>query len=881
MPTLPSAISDDLSPSWASTPHRHTDLLYDVPEEVIIRPAWGIVRKAEQMALATQSGFGSSVNVALLPSGVWTLRPLQYDWHWEGTDGGTPIIDLLGVIAAAYIEAKYMQKPPNLPGIIIAPEMNTEPSNQFMTRRVPAGADWTLGQLFSDVAAFPQPQPPTQYVPMLRVISGTYTFRENQGFMLRFYIPATTFQAQDNLCTFYFGGDTDVYPPMSGSLVLNHGGAFAVTFRGNGIAILWELARSVLSTVQWVQVLEFRYAPQGQVSGKVHTVFFVPHRSDKMDIFCETADIGNTWGLTTGPRKQAGGHSVNTTVYHHNSLVTGVTSKRAMTGMGVIRMDVRADLRLDFQPSYLWYPENGVVIDHNFNIPFPLEGGTPIWLSPQAYLPALTNMAAVLCNGLSGAPLTQNLDGSWNSVAGVTQYFAKFAMSTADRKVSPFLYAYQVYVPGLTEDRGPTPFQGGIPKAISITGPTSDPTQESAHVRVEDTLNQLEKLRHRGRFHTRIRTKWDPADLTKFCVLMEGEIPQANAVRRGRTGRNYPNPQARTLEFPMVSMWARNSDQLWFGHMRDFAEDPNAAPDPTKGNYRPPYKITDIARIIFSEGLGIPGDMLDIPDLDFRAFISGKDPMEYVLQPTASVMDYLGKLIKDHLGYFLIWDANATGDAAKKRGMWRILPPALPPYTPLWNFQTTGPGAGKLVHVPQSYAARTSPCWHYSSYVRPPEANYIVVTAVGELLPGKRGSSAYTQFAYNPASWNFDGSRAMDFDHPDYLGRFVPFVYFNGNLMGSSEDETRRITDWVTRRFYNQIALAQKWVKFTAPLVLVDDASDAALGLGNGRRPLRYYDPITLDGNTFLVHSVEMTIDTDFHQTMFCEALAADNSLIV
>jgi hypothetical protein len=165
-----------------------------------------------------------------------------------------------------------------------------------------------------------------------------------------------------------------------------------------------------------------------------------------------------------------------------------------------------------------------------------------------------------------------------------------------------------------------------------------------------------------------------------------------------------------------------------------------------------------------------------------------------------------------------------------------------------------------LPQVPQSYAARTSPAWHYSSHVRPPEANYIVVTTVGDLLPGKRGNTAFTQFAYNQASYDFDGTRTMDPEHPDYLGRFVPLIYFN-RLLGYGADETR--------------------IRFTGPLVLIDDVADTYLTQGNGVRPLRYYDPITFDGQPFLVHSVEMNIDSDFHQSAFYECLAVENTQVV
>lgn len=838
------------------------------------RPSWGIARKGDQIAVATQSGFGSSQNVAMLPSGAWTLFPLQYGWQWEiiPTDPFF-IITLLVAIATNYIREALLQKPPNLPGIVIGSGANPSPFQAFLKVDVPAGQSWA--NELPDAQAFHKVTPPTQFVPMQRVLVGKVTYPENQGFCFRFYIPGTKFQATDTITTFYFGGPTDVFPATQPNGTPNKGGQFAAAFRGDGTAILYEAcgAQGDPSGFAWKQVMSFRYAPQGQVANKVHTVFFVPHKSDRMDIFCETADVSSVMGQTQGPRKTSTVHAMNTTGYFHNVLVTGVNAKRAMTGPGVVRMDGRADLRLQFQISYLLYPPEGFIEDHNFQIPFPLPAGTPLQLTFKSYQPDGTSIIGKLHNSVTRAELQEDPQkpGTFLSEDGVSSYYVRFKLTANDRKKTPVLYAFHVYAPGVSKPRPGEEWEGGFPTRISITGPTSDPTQESAQVVVEDPAHQAERLLHRGRIHTQIRTTYDQGDLSKFAVLMEGEVTRANGLRKGRPGKAWPNPLARTYDFPMVSMWARNNDQLWMGQMKDFSEDPDSDEDPTNGNYRKPYKITEIVRTIFSEALGYPQEMLDIPDLDFRAFISAKDPMEYVLQPTASIMDYLQKLVKDHLGYFLLWDANAGS-----QGMWRLRPPTLQGAAPLWNFTTSGPAGFPTAAVhPGAYPPRTSPIYHYSSQPRPPEANYIVVTTVGQIFPGKRASYSLTQFAFNQASFS-------DPTHPDFLGRFVPLVYFNANLGTSTdEQENERIINWVTRRLYNQVATAQKWIHLTAPLVLLDDPSDTHLSAGKGRRPLRYYDPITVNNIPCYVHSVEMNIEEDPHQMMTIECLAQDNTEVV
>ena len=847
------------------TPHRKTTVTYDVPEAVNLRPPWGLTRRANQIALAEQAGIGSSTNVALLPSGAWCLRPLQYGMEFMTEDLQGSIIDLLVVLAIGHIEHVNMQRIPALPGITIATD-TTNSGNAFLSRRVPAGEDWSA-ELAGDAASYAKPVLSSEQVRMRRHISGQVTYPEEQGYCFRFQLPAAIAHTHDAVASFYFGGDTATTPAG------HFGGAFCATFLGDGICELRERSGTSSAARQWRKVLQFRYCAVGKVSGQIHSVFFLPH-GQRMDLFAESADVAKSARLGHGP-ELVNKNLVNTVVYTTNKSVVGYDGKEAMTGPGTVRLDGREDLRLTHQMTRLCFKQTGTLVDHVFTIPFALPGGTPIRLRVNKHTPTGTNITAKLFDAGTRAEIVGS-SGSYPSVAGQANYYVEFTLTTVNNLEgnvylqTPFLYSYEIYVAGMKADLAPTPVTGGTPISWSITGPTSDPTLETAHLAVEDLKNELPLLRTRGRIHTRIETQYDAEDGGAKVVLFEGETARATALRKGRSGRVYPSPEWRRYDCPLVSMWARLKDQIYFGQLQMFVEDPEA---PSASPVFTPPKITDIIRFCLGE-LGLPEDMLDIPDLPLRAFMGGQDASEYTLNPTANLVDYLQTLIRDHLGHHLIWDANAGS-----RGMWRLRPPTPKGAAPLWSFVGTPPGGGPTVAVhPGAYPARTSYYRSFASYVRPPEANYIVVTTLGQMLPDKQGSVAHTAWCYNPKSYNWDGARTMDTNHPDYLGRFVPLVYFNTLLGAVNEEEMTKITQWVCRRLYEQTAHAQKWVRISAPLVLVDDASDAHLTAGRGRRPLRYYDPINIDGEPFFVQSVTMRAEHDHHQQMEVEALAAINT---
>jgi hypothetical protein len=324
-------------------------------------------------------------------------------------------------------------------------------------------------------------------------------------------------------------------------------------------------------------------------------------------------------------------------------------------------------------------------------------------------------------------------------------------------------------------------------------------------------------------------------------------------------------------------MWSRLADQLSFV-MRDFSRDDAAPVDPTTG-VKPPWKFTAIIDWVLDQA-GFPDDMRDIPDLPQRAFFSAGDAQEYLMQPTVNLLEYVNTIARDYLGAFICWDPNAG-----TRGMVRlILPPNTGPYHTLWSFQTTGPaGAGKVVSHPSSYPPRTTFIDRFTSYTKAPEANFIIVTASGVLsFPGQTTTPMYTQFAWNPKSFNLPGLNTADPTHPDYLGRMVPLVYFDRSIASShDEDKNWAAVNLITRRLYHRAAHAEKWVEFNSPhMPLFLDTNDDKLQLSTTKkRTLRIYDAIKVDGIDCLMRGPRLDWDAqsggDDFQNISLEAVVA------
>jgi len=102
-------------------------------------------------------------------------------------------------------------------------------------------------------------------------------------------------------------------------------------------------------------------------------------------------------------------------------------------------------------------------------------------------------------------------------------------------------------------------------------------------------------------------------------------------------------------------------------------------------------------------------------------------------------------------------------------------------------------------------------------------------------------------------------------DHPDYLGycKKIEIIADYLYVPGPDNTATQAAVNWVCRRLYDFLCHGQLIVKIKAPLVFINDPAIAG-SASNGWRPLRFQDPVSLDGDaTWLVKSVNIDYSND------------------
>lgn len=832
--------------SWV-TPNRHSRLLLDTPVPALDRPSWSVRRYAAQMHRARTEA-ATTARVSLQPGDAWTLAPVNGNSSGfltsEWSEDVVPDSDV--ELGANWSSIDSYVSPASLTGMGAGVNLIGSGSPVF-TKRVPAGGDWN-SSLLADVAALPQPTLASAVVPMDRVLVGKVTYPANCGWLLKFTL-AETGNLPDTLATFYFGGNNVTKPAN------RTGGQFCLTLLGSGAAELREYNGS-----EWLTRHTFPWRLQaagGNVSH--HFIVIWPYSRDTIAFRLVDMDayLGGAGGFTVGSLiaslvgHLAGNRLRDASFYRNRASLTGYAGVSAITGPGTIRLDVRRDLRAFFQVTRLRPPTNGTLTDLPFRIPFPVPAGTGLAVTARTFRPTDTNVTVQLYDAENDTALVNTGNNTFNSLAGVQAYYARFTLTADDdREQTPVLYAYEVDVAGSTQDRAPTSSYGGNIRSVSVTGADLTPEQDTASVVIEDPTNALTVLRTRGRIPASIGVYADNGSLTS--ILFQGEVARATALKRGITGNVYPSANWRQYDISLVGVWARLAEFLNLD-LQYFHEDPNAPVQPDGS--ATPYKITDIIRILLNKA-GFPNNTLDIPDLNIRLWPTDQASSgDLILQPTVSVAEMVVRLAQDYLGMVLLWDPNAG-----TRGMWRLLYQPVAPYNVLGAFLGKPAVSGRLAVHPNSYATGYAPVIgeSYRSFIRAPEANFVMVVGLEPIIPSQLQATMY-----NPLSFDFTGATA-DASSPDYLGRFVPVIHVDPLLT------TPEAAAWVCRRIYDRVAHAEKWVEWHAPLMLVTDGTDAYQARP---RPLRVYDIVTVYGETVLVRSVNADYTSDGVQVANYEGL--------
>lgn len=853
----------------ATTPGRKTRLFLDVPETTLVEAAWGFERRANQINLPAQAGQSHDnriFGVKYWASGCWTLAPVQSNISEIhelsanrdliiGPDKLTTINLLVAAATVALVaEENTFRRQNDVPDIEYRAGV-LDAGDAFLSKRLPAGAS-ARNSLLSGPAP---PAETSSVAPMDRIAVGKETEPANQGFYLRFTIPGTARSAPDYVFGFHFG-------------------QYALYLRGSGMAELWEYCRDADNHAATRSRAQFRFAPAGRVANLSHALMIFPHLGPGGEQFIAFSGARSEMAIPGFVNSNVGESEF---VYKADAALRGSDhdeSPGAATRAGVIRLDVRRDLRPKVQISKLGFAPAGILID----LPAPALA--------QATSPLPVQIAPVfsrLSDGLAEVTATV-LDASHDAGPFVpgedSAPYASFYF-VGDIRSTPCLWSYQMSRPEATLLTEAEPFEAGILRSMSLSGAGSDPTEATAAVHVSDLAGNLPRLAARGLFSAALVCDYQPppgetpdASSTPVrVVLHRGYANRPDATRRGREGalqgvagprRLFPAAKWRGFDLNLTADWQRLSETQETAILRSFAVDPDAPPDPETGGPQP-FKVTDKIRFQLLQ-CGFPAEQVDIPDLPFRLW-PGADAAQgdATVQSGTDIAEDVVNTARNYLGAYLFWKANAGPDSDfGPVGQWTLLFGTPPDAPPLWTFVTKPLRVNLPPHLPQAYPPQTTFALDVSEQVVPPDFNCIVVSNT-LALPNTAARVAVVNEAYNPKSCNFPGfTTRADPTHPDYLGRLRKHLVIDASLTGRTAEETQNNVDWTTRRLYDFLCHAQRLVHFTAPLVFV---FDPRLSDGGRYRPLQFQDPVLFqDGNDpaaiYLVKAVHPHFTRDAHQ---------------
>jgi hypothetical protein len=840
----------------AATPGRKTIFTWDWPATGLSEPAWSYTRSLKQIAPVTHNRALKPKGVMQLASGYWGLMPYAREVATisERTDGAPGIITSWA--QGGQVQAANAYRPPtDLPHATdgASPNLRTTPGDSFLTIRRAAGEHWNLASLPAPPVLSFRPVTAPETATDLPMITGAIAQDadpEDTGYLLRWVVPGSVHRAPDVTFDFYFGGPLDA----AGF------GQFALRFRGSGLCELYEYGNGA-----WQPRKSWRYAEEGQVVNRGHTMRIIPHAGKFIEFQAATT---STSIFTTAFQPGAGAAANQAETYIDARLVTGRDKGyRYMTGRGQARWSHRQDLRGKIQVARLLYPvspETGVLYDQATIAPFPLQSGGRLDFAGIAWKAPGTDVAAIVYNGDTLAPLAGGGD-TWQLPGGKNAVFVGFSFTTTDSYHSPWLKSYRLAHPQTLATNTPAAFSGGTWERLRIDGPDAEPSHESGTVVMQDRGGELTKLGTRAEIPVKIETQYDPAHPELRSVLFQGYTHKVVRHRRGAPGLEaFGKADWSSFDCRFIGMWQRLFEQRIFGQEDEWVD--TAVPLTANGNYQP-RKVTDVIREFIGKA-GFPDTMIDVPDNPMRLWRAAGDSDDiWAPMPFDTIGDYVTMLARDYLGGYWFWDANASpggaGGPSGTNGMIRLKLGARAG-TPLWHFVTTGPAEPmRLFQHPKSYPANTSPVYELESWPEKPDGNVVVVTSTGEVFSDFASATAKIASLANPDSFNWPGGpgRASP-DHPDYLGRMVPI------LVADPQIPDQNACNWMCRRYYNIACRSFQAHALHVPLVLVTDPTDTRQ---RNPRPLRHGDTVTLDGVICLVRSATIQYESDEFQSQRLE----------
>ncbi|MHB8637822.1 MAG: hypothetical protein ACYC96_15260 [Fimbriimonadaceae bacterium] len=820
--------------SYETTPGRKTHVRINPPDTVLLEPIVAHERTAFDMLRGAAS---SESNAWLMPETGWRLEPYQRRASSLSELAAlSPAV--LGAadltVATGFLTAPAFRQETDLAGMTYGSGVSTS-GDLFYQKQVGAGQSWgdPAFVLSADQASFPSATAGSENAPMDRVAVGTSVAAADGEWFLRFTAPGGRMQAPDHVLTFYFTG-----PAYQGL------GQWAIAFGGDGYADIFERSTAAV----WQEVDRVVWCPAHQVGRVPHLVHIAPQplvNNPKL-----SGIILFEFTLAREPARSASapGRFVPQAAESKQAVIS-IPLTALQPQPAPLRLDIRRDIRIQFQVSKASLPTSGVLTDDAFSVSFYPTAAQPYILSWSAATPNGCAVAGHLIDAVSGLELTRT-----GTVGGfpvyapaypARTYFVRFDL-TGSGWASPTLVSYRLQRDAvLAASRAVEVDVESGTTSVSIVGADDDPSHESATVHVEDLIGGFAALAATGELALQVETEYDPTDASKRAVLHRGAVvrPEAGYRPAGRV----------SYRLTSVGMWQRLAEALSpirFNFGLDYsATGPNGLPLP--------FKVTDALRTLFGLA-GYGSASLDIPDLPIRLFASG-DSDGLLIEPQASLADLIVRYARDYLGYLVLADANVGAG-----GVWRVRPLGTSANI-LATFQSGGPGAGKLVHALPSYPANTAFMRRRShrSWVKPPDGNVVIAFGAANAAAGGGVPLLFKQVVVNPLSFDFGGAATADPTAIDYLGRARLLYQYLPAQAGPDA------VSWVARRVYDVSCHGKRLHAFQAPLLLVQDGADTLL---THLRPLRVNDCVNVDSTACRLRSVSPAFAKDAHQFAFYEA---------
>jgi len=900
------------------TPDRRTHVWFDTPINVLALAPFWYQREGTQIACTPTlnggtTGIGPSTNnVDQAASGCTYIKSLAdttSNIH-ESTLGQSLLYSnwQFPVLSGSIITRNLWRSPTELTDISAGSNVASTGSpfyQKAVPQTAPVSGSWSACNLIADQNLLPSFYAVNQSnpdFPIDRIALGQDTFDSGQGFIIRVFFPGTRLDGPDSIFGFIFGGN----------LTANGYGLYCLALTGDGLATLaeWYDSSGDGSAGAWYTRDQWRFSAPHAVAGHVHSIRIMPHQSmSNSRAYIEfRSDINDSSSSTSSSpltslyHTEIGARSHVYTVQLPNaSEIPSQITQYPPTGSGPIRVDIRRDIRAEWQVSLLNVNSTtastpsvpiGTLVDDLFYLPF--TGSDSVDESNAGDLTLSWNASNESISGSSinyikgyiyDATTDIKLDITGSGLDYITCaptvgqpfYYAYFEF-WSDGIKTPYLWGYQVTRNGvLSTNSTVTPVEplnnlgndSIIPTStllqqpvteVNITGPEADPSHESANFSLYNIVSgcngdPLGMLEYRSAIPVRIETEYAPSDNTKRSVIFQGIANRAYSSQKGTSTLNqqYPSSYWRSYDITCSGMWGF-IDRITALTRMNFSQDYSTSNLP---NGPLAYKVTDIATFLLNY-CGVPLTNIDMnnngtpPGSDVRLTVPTTDDSSIaMINPGQGVLEYVKKIMWDYLGWGLIFDPNASNGGSN--GMWRaVVPPTAgtvyspygPPlasfiYGPTGNFGlVTSPTANAdNSYIPYGFIDQKS----FHSYIVPPENTAVDVVAMGGLLAYKKAPTQLSQWVINPNRFNPSS--------PDYAygGQFIPLEYVDNTLGQPELQGGQALVNLVCAREYEQTTHAIKIAQFQAPLLLVDPNSGDSNDPYNVQlRPLRYYDTVNI-----------------------------------